>query len=110
MVRALTWNGPSRTRANLMRDRINAALKTAMKDKEQLRVSTLRLICAALKEREIAQRSEDDAGQLDNAVVMQVLAKMVKQHEEKIVAFGKQFLVLVMQLVSQRNGAWLAVG
>ena len=82
MVRALTWNGPSRTRANLMRDRINAALKTAMKDKEQLRVSTLRLICAALKEREIAQRSEDDSGQLDNAVVMQVLSKMVKQREE----------------------------
>lgn len=65
-----------------MRDRINAALKTAMKDKDQLRVSTLRLICAALKEREIAQRGEDDSGQLDNAVVMQVLSKMVKQREE----------------------------
>ena len=65
-----------------MRDRINAALKTAMKDKEQIRVSTLRLICAALKEREIAQRADDDAGQLDNAVIMQVLSKMVKQREE----------------------------
>ncbi|MEL7463576.1 MAG: GatB/YqeY domain-containing protein [Pseudomonadota bacterium] len=65
-----------------MRDRINAALKTAMKDKDQIRVSTLRLICAALKEREIAQRSDDDAGQLDSAVIMQVLAKMVKQREE----------------------------
>lgn len=65
-----------------MRDRINAALKTAMKDKDQIRVSTLRLVCAALKEREIAQRSDDDAGQLDNAVIMQVLSKMVKQREE----------------------------
>ncbi|MEO1612498.1 MAG: GatB/YqeY domain-containing protein [Pseudomonadota bacterium] len=65
-----------------MRDRINAALKTAMKDKDQIRVSTLRLICAALKEREIAQRTDDDAGQLDNAVIMQVLSKMVKQREE----------------------------
>ena len=65
-----------------MRDRINAALKTAMKDRDQIRVSTLRLVCAALKEREIAQRADDDAGELDSAVIMQVLSKMVKQREE----------------------------
>lgn len=65
-----------------MRDRINSALKTAMKDKDQIRVSTLRLICAALQEREIAERSDDDTRQLDDAVVMQVLSKMVKQREE----------------------------
>ena len=67
-----------------MRDRINAALKTAMKDKDQIRVSTLRLVCAALKEREIAQRTDDEAGQLDNAVITQVLSKMVKQREESV--------------------------
>ena len=65
-----------------MRDRINAALKTAMKDKEKLRVSTLRLICAALKEREIAQRGDEDNGQLDEADIIQVLSKMVKQRED----------------------------
>ena len=53
-----------------------------MKDKDQIRVSTLRLICAALKEREIADRADDDTRQLDNAVIMQVLSKMVKQREE----------------------------
>lgn len=72
-----------------MRDRINAALKTAMKDRDTLRVSTLRLICAALKEREIAQRSDDDAGQLDGAVIMQVLAKMVKQREESVKTYDE---------------------
>lgn len=65
-----------------MRDRINAALKAAMKDKDQLRVSTLRLICAALNEREIASRSNDDAQDLDKDAIMQILAKMVKQRED----------------------------
>ncbi|MEM7545987.1 MAG: GatB/YqeY domain-containing protein [Pseudomonadota bacterium] len=64
-----------------MRDRINSALKAAMKDQEPLRVSTLRLICAALNEREIAGRA-DDAGELDETAVMEILSKMVKQREE----------------------------
>lgn len=65
-----------------MRDRINGALRAAMKDKDQVRVCTLRLICAALQEREIADRTDDDTRQLDSAVIMQVLSKMVKQREE----------------------------
>lgn len=69
-----------------MRDRINAALKTAMKDKETLRVSTLRLICAALNEREIAGRS-DDGVTLDEAAVLEILSKMVKQREDSAKAY-----------------------
>jgi uncharacterized protein YqeY len=69
-----------------MRDRINSALKTAMKDKEPQRVSTLRLICAALNEREIAGRA-DDAGPLDEAVILEILAKMVKQRQESAAAY-----------------------
>ena len=70
-----------------MRDRINSALKTAMKDKEALRVSTLRLICAALNEREIAGRS-DDADPLDDAAIMEILSKMVKQRQESAKAYS----------------------
>lgn len=70
-----------------MRDRINAALKTAMKDKEALRVSTLRLICAALNEREIAARGDDDVADLDEAAIMQILSKMVKQREDSAKAY-----------------------
>lgn len=66
----------------IMRDRINAALKQAMKDKEPLRVSTLRLVCAALKEKEIASRGDEDAGPLSETDIISVLSKMVKQREE----------------------------
>ncbi len=69
-----------------MRDRINAALKTAMKDKEPLRVSTLRLICAALNEREIAGRA-DDAEPLTDTDIMEILSKMVKQRQESAKAY-----------------------
>jgi uncharacterized protein YqeY len=41
-----------------MRDEINAALKQAMKDKNSNRLSTLRLISAAIKDRDIAARSD----------------------------------------------------
>ena len=39
-----------------MRDRINSAMKQAMRDKEVLRLSTLRLVMAAIKDRDIAAR------------------------------------------------------
>lgn len=70
-----------------MRDRINSALKTAMKDKDQLRTSTLRLINAAIKEREIALRADDDAEPLDGPDVLEILSKMVKQREESARAY-----------------------
>lgn len=70
-----------------MRDRINSALKSAMKDKDQLRVSTLRLVNAAIKEREIALRGNDDGAELDGAGILQILSKMVKQREESAKAY-----------------------
>lgn len=73
----------------MMRERINTALKTAMKDKEQLRVCTLRLILAALNEREIAARGGDDPAELTEAATLEVLAKMVKQREESARAYDE---------------------
>lgn len=70
-----------------MRTRITNALKTAMLDKDQLRTSTLRLMMAALKEREIAARSDDDATELDEASIVAILSKMVKQREESAKAY-----------------------
>ena len=70
-----------------MRTRITNALKTAMLDKEPQRTSTLRLIIAALKEREIAARGTDDAGELDEASIVAILSKMVKQREESAKAY-----------------------
>jgi len=65
-----------------MRDQINAALKDAMKSQDATRTATLRLILAAMKEREIALRDTDGDAELDDAACMQILTKMIKQREE----------------------------
>lgn len=65
-----------------LRAEINAALKQAMKDKAADRLSTLRLINAAIKDREIAMRGEADESPLGEADVLAILGKMVKQRQE----------------------------
>ena len=70
-----------------MRDRLNSALKTAMKDKERTRIGALRLIVAALNEREIAARGGDDPSDLTEAEILEVLAKMVKQRQDSAKAY-----------------------
>ncbi len=72
-----------------MRDRINAALKAAMKDREAQRTCTLRLMLAALNEKEIAGRGSEEEAGLDDAAALEVLAKMVRQREESARAFDE---------------------
>lgn len=65
-----------------MRDRLSQALKEAMKEKDSARLSTLRLINAAIKDKDIALRGEGrDSGATDDEVLA-ILAKMVKQRQE----------------------------
>ncbi|SPJ25737.1 GatB/YqeY domain-containing protein [Palleronia abyssalis] len=71
-----------------LRDRINAALKTAMKEKQQARLSTLRLINAAIKDRDIAARTSDDGPDgVTEAEVRQILGRMIKQRQESARAY-----------------------
>ena len=65
-----------------LRPRINAALKQAMKDKDQARLSTLRLINAAIKDKDIDARAagQDDGVGADE--VLAILSKMAKQRVE----------------------------
>ena len=70
-----------------MRTRLSDALKTAMKNKEAERLSTLRLINAAIKDRDIALRGEGRVDGVDDGEVLAILAKMVKQREESARAF-----------------------
>jgi len=70
-----------------MRDRITAALKEAMLAKDKVRVCTIRLMLAAIKDRDIALRSEDGASGLDDAGIRALLAKMVKQREESAATY-----------------------
>lgn len=69
-------------------DTINADLKTAMKARtEKLRVATLRLVCAAVKDRDIAARANDQCSGLTDDDIIAVLTKMVKQREESATTY-----------------------
>ena len=65
-----------------LRDSIVESTKDAMRSKESLRVSTLRLVSAAIKDRDIAARSEDRCDGIEEAEILSLLSKMVKQREE----------------------------
>ena len=72
-----------------MREQITEDVKTAMKSGEKRRVSTLRLIQAAIKDRDIAARVDgkgQSTGQdkIDDAQLLQLLQKMIKQRRETI--------------------------
>jgi uncharacterized protein len=64
-----------------MRETITAALKHATKAQDKRRISTLRLISAAIKDRDIAARTAGK-DQATGAELLDLLAKMIKQREE----------------------------
>ncbi|WP_295043168.1 GatB/YqeY domain-containing protein [uncultured Paracoccus sp.] len=70
-----------------LRARLQAATKEAMKAKDSARLSTLRLIGAAIKDREIAARTGDGDGTLSDADLIAILSKMVKQRQESAKAY-----------------------
>ncbi len=70
-----------------MRNRISTALKQAMRDKATARLSTLRLINAAIKDREIAARGGDGDGAISDNEILAILGKMVKQRQESARAY-----------------------
>jgi len=70
-----------------LRERINDSLKEAMKAKDQKRVGTLRLVNAALKDRDIAARTETSRELLGDDEILSLLAKMIKQREDSITAY-----------------------
>jgi uncharacterized protein len=69
-----------------MRATISEALKTALKAQDKLRVSTLRMVQAAIKDRDIANRGSGK-GEASNDEILQLLARMVKQREDSAKAF-----------------------
>jgi uncharacterized protein YqeY len=71
-----------------IRTRVTDALKAAMKAREADRLATLRLINAAIKDRDIAARGgEDDQAGVGEGDLMALLARMVKQRQESIRAY-----------------------
>jgi uncharacterized protein YqeY len=73
-------------RRQAMRATIAEALKTALKSGDKERSGTLRLVNAAIQDRDIANRGAGKGAATDDEVI-QILAKMVKQREESAKAF-----------------------
>src|SRR5258706_12825120 len=67
-----------------LKTRITDDMKAAMRAKDAARLSTIRLLLAAIKQREVDERIE-----LDDAAIVGVIEKMIKQRRESIVQFEK---------------------
>ena len=65
-----------------MRDILEKSLKDAMRARDSQKTSTIRLINAAIKDRDIAIRSEDNLEGVSNEEIISILSKMVKQRQE----------------------------
>ena len=70
-----------------MRERISAALKDAMRNKDQARLTTLRLINAAIKDKDIAARSDGNSDGVSDDDILKILGRMVKQRHESARAY-----------------------
>jgi uncharacterized protein YqeY len=70
------------TESQTLKERINADMKTAMREKDKARLGTIRMLQAAIKQREVDERIE-----LGDAEVLAVLDKMVKQRRDSIEQF-----------------------
>lgn len=70
-----------------LRARISTDLKEAMKAKDALRLSTLRLISAAIKDRDISLRGEGEDRELTDAEITSILTRMVKQRQDSARAY-----------------------
>jgi len=67
-----------------LREKLNEDMKTAMKAREQAKLDALRLLLAAVKQREVDERIT-----LDDAAVVSVIEKMIKQRKDSIAQFEK---------------------
>ena len=65
-----------------MRDILDKSLKDAMRARDKQKISTIRLINAAIKDRDIAIRSEDNLEGVSDEEILSILSKMIKQRKE----------------------------
>lgn len=72
----------------MIRDTLATAMKDAMKAKDTMRLSTVRLVQAAIKDRDIANRGIGKDAVSDDDI-LQILAKMIKQREESSAIYDK---------------------
>ena len=73
----------------MLRTRLSGALKTAMKSKDAPTISTLRLIMAALKDRDIAARGKGNKDGIPEEEILGLLQSMIKQRRDSIALYEK---------------------
>jgi uncharacterized protein YqeY len=71
----------------VLRQRLNDAYKDAMKSRDARGVSTMRMVLAGLKDRDIAARPAGNAGGIGDSEIVDMLQKMVKQRQESIALY-----------------------
>ena len=72
-----------------LREKINEKFNAALKNKNKSLVSTLRLILAAVKERDIANRSGENKKEINDSEIIKVLARMKKQRKDSADLYEK---------------------
>ena len=72
-----------------MKNIIVNQLSTSLKSGDKVRIHTLRLIIAAIKDKEIASRSNGENDEISSEVVIKLLKKMIKQRNDSIEMFQK---------------------
>jgi len=72
-----------------LRKKINEQFNTALKNKNKSLISTFRLILAAIKERDIANRSEGKKEEVKDPEIIKVLRKMKKQRQDSAELYKK---------------------
>jgi uncharacterized protein YqeY len=72
-----------------LRDQVMTAVKEAMKAHEQKRLGTLRLIQAAIKDKDIASRTEDSREGISDDEILALFGKMIKSREDSVVLYEK---------------------
>jgi uncharacterized protein YqeY len=80
----MAWNQET----DMLRESINDAMKNAMKSQDKLRLSTLRLVNAAIKNADIEART-GGKGPLSDDDVLGLLQKMIKQRQESVELYDK---------------------
>jgi len=72
-----------------LREQLGTALKEAMKASDRKRTGTLRLVLAALKDRDIAGRTAESREGISDDEILSLLAKLIKQREDSIELYEK---------------------
>jgi len=81
-----------------LRIEIEKKLQGSLKERNKLQISTLRLILAAIKDRDIATRTADNKAEIKDEDIKQLLKKMIKQRNESIEIYKKNNRIDLLEI------------